>query len=629
MNFARAAESIRSPRNLWGRLVVLLIPMTVLGVVLKLIRIDAFFPASGVTDAGAKVSSDVAFGGAWVLLWTTGCLLSAGRVRTVIFYTAHVATLFMGLFAVLNHEYVLHTGNPLSWLTLTDAAQQRDELQALIESEITTTIVALLIGVVIGVTVLPLILGPLVNRLLGRRPRTLLTRHPGGRVETFGAVGLIALLIASGWSAPTASAAFSLAPPLQLAITPVRAANAYPQEPATATVTPTPETTRLVDHSGEFRNVVIITLESQRSATTLQDVKQPVTPMIDALKQTSIRPERGYSVLPHTSKALTAIHCGIAPPLDSTNSEAEPDSLPAKCLPTLLEEQGYATSFFQSATERFERRRGTASNLGFRDFMSVDQMKSRGFHRANYFGYEDEIMLEPQRKWLENNGDQPFMLSMLTVTGHHDYALTGYPRIDFVDNTRFNNYLNGIHYQDQFVGKVIDMFKDLGLYENTIFVLVGDHGEGFGEHRVFQHDNTIYEEGIRIPFLIHDPARQGELIDGPANQLAVLPTVVDLLGFTLSSETEYNPSLISGESQAPVVTTCYARGKCTATMDGDMKLIHHFDDRRDEVFNLSLDPHETDDLVEVTDRAWLDEMRDTALRWYVDTENSYEAFRTR
>ncbi|MDO5736411.1 MAG: sulfatase-like hydrolase/transferase [Propionibacteriaceae bacterium] len=621
MNSVRTANPTRTPRNLWGRLLALLVPVAILGVTLKLVRIHAFFPSAGVQETAAKVSSDVAFGGAWLLLWTLACLYTRGRLRTITFYTAHVATMVVGLFAALNHEYVLHTGNPLTWPTLVGAARQGEELEALIGSQVSNGLVGLLIGVVVGVIALPLILGPFISRLLRPNPRT--------RVKTASVTGLILLLIASGWSAPTASAAFSLAPPMQLAITPVRTANAYPRELATASEIPTPETTRLVDRGGDHRNVVIITLESQRSAMTLQDVKRPVTPVIDELATRSIRPERGYSVLPHTSKALTAIHCGIAPPLDSANSEADPASLPAKCLPTLLAEQGYATSFFQSATERFERRRSTARNFGFRDFKAVDQMKSTGFHRANYFGYEDDIMLGPERTWLEKNGDEPFMLSMLTVTGHHDYALKGYPRIDFVDNPLLNNYLNGIHYQDRFVGKVIDMFKELGLYENTVFVVVGDHGEGFGEHRVFQHDDTIYEEGIRIPLFIHDPSNEGQLIDAPANQLAVLPTVIDLLGFDLESDTAYRPSLVSDLAQGPLVSTCYARGRCTATIDGDMKLIHHFGDRRDEVFNLALDPHETTDLVGQTDQVWLAEMRDTALRWYLDTENSYAAFRSR
>ena len=239
-----------------------------------------------------------------------------------------------------------------------------------------------------------------------------------------------------------------------------------------------------------------------------------MTPVLDDLARRSTRPERGYSVLPHTSKAITAIHCGIAPPLDTANSEAEEDSLPVACLPELLVEQGYATAYFQSATETFERRRATVANLGFETFVPVEEMDPTGFHTANYFGYEDDIMRAPQRAWLEEHRDQPFMLSMLTVTAHHDYNLQGYEPIDFVDDPLMNAYLNGLHYQDRFVGKVLDQFKDLGLYDETVFVISGDHGEGFGEHQVFQHDNTIHDEGIQIPILIHDPADHGGVVSG-------------------------------------------------------------------------------------------------------------------
>ena len=52
-----------------------------------------------------------------------------------------------------------------------------------------------------------------------------------------------------------------------------------------------------------------------------------------------------------------------------------------------------------------------------------------------------------------------------------------------------------MRYLDFFVRNVIDQYKELGLYDDTIFVIYGDHGEGFGEHDLYQHDNTIYQEG--------------------------------------------------------------------------------------------------------------------------------------
>ena len=68
---------------------------------------------------------------------------------------------------------------------------------------------------------------------------------------------------------------------------------------------------------------------------------------------------------------------------------------------------------------------------------------------------------------------------------------------------------------------------------STVFVLLGDHGQGFGEHGRNGHDNAIYEEGLRIPLLIHDPQRykQGTRLEGPVSQLDILPTVADLLGY--------------------------------------------------------------------------------------------------
>lgn len=609
-----------SPRHKQGRLIVLLIPVALMGVVLKLIRVFTFYPESTVVDVAMRVWSEVAFGLAWVLLWGGLCAFGAKWWRTSAFYAAHVASLVLGIFLVVSHQYTMKTGNPLTVEQMQYAWRNRAELGGVLGSEADAVTVSLLVGVAVFTLVLPGLLGGVVSRLL---------RSPSRRVRHVIALGAAILLAGSAWSAPTVSAAFALAPPVQLVVSPIREAGAYPE-----TSTPgvaddaTTSTSFLEPRAGEQqRNLVVITLESQRSATTLPETSQPVTPVLDALAAESLTPSRGYSLLPHTSKALTAIHCGITPPPDHENTEADQGSLPLPCLPELLGEQGYSTAFFQSATENFERRRLTAANLGFDHFTSVDTMSKAGFFKANYFGYEDDIMLEPARQWLDSVGDSPFMLSMLTVTGHHDYKLEGYEVIDFVDDPLLNAYLNSIHYQDAFVGHVIDLFKEIGLYDDTVFVVVGDHGEGFGEHRVFQHDNTIYEEGIRIPYLILDPRAEGVRLDEPANQLAILPTAVDMIGFDLVSAHDYQPSLVSGEPQGPLVATCWERGSCTAVIDGDLKLVHHFGDRRDEVFDLSTDNYETVDLATQSDPAWMSEMRDVAVQRYVDTETWYAAYR--
>ncbi|NHB83874.1 hypothetical protein G7085_02105 [Tessaracoccus sp. HDW20] len=231
-------RSSTRPRHVWGRLLVLLVPVGVLGVSLKLQRIGQFFPAAGPGEVAVKVASDVAFGGAWVLLWLLACWLTKGTARTVAFYVAHVLTLVLGIFTVISHEYVKRTGQPLTLAQIAYAWRQQGELNALLQSQLTNSTILLLVFVVLGATVFPPLFGPLVSRLIRRRPKA--------GLKYAGAAVLVALLVSSVWSAPTVSAAFALAAPVQLAVTPVREAMAYPASLADEEPLATPETTTLV-----------------------------------------------------------------------------------------------------------------------------------------------------------------------------------------------------------------------------------------------------------------------------------------------------------------------------------------------------------------------------------------------
>src|SRR5215204_3591634 len=90
---------------------------------------------------------------------------------------------------------------------------------------------------------------------------------------------------------------------------------------------------------------------------------------------------------------------------------------------------------------------------------------------------------------------------------------------------------------DHFLQNLFEQYKELGLYEDTIFVLYGDHGEGFREHGRYMHGDNPYEEGLWIPMLIHAPGwfEGGERAKGLASQIDILPTVLDMLGYEVSN----------------------------------------------------------------------------------------------
>ena len=144
-----------------------------------------------------------------------------------------------------------------------------------------------------------------------------------------------------------------------------------------------------------------------------------------------------------------------------------------------------------------------------------------------------------------------------------------------------------------------------------------------------QHDNTIYEEGIRVPLIIHDPhASTGRLISEPVQQTAIMATMTDLLGYRLhGSRPGGSASLLSTAPRDPVNVTCFENSRCLARLVGDLKYVHHFGDRRDEVFDLVTDPTERHDLYRSTDPDWLAQQRAAVLRWRLSVEQIYHDMR--
>jgi hypothetical protein len=87
-----------------------------------------------------------------------------------------------------------------------------------------------------------------------------------------------------------------------------------------------------------------------------------------------------------------------------------------------------------------------------------------GFEKTNYFGYEDDILLDPSEEWLKENGDEPFLAEYLLGTGHDDYRClsTRYGSEDFSEDAGLNSYLNCIRYQDLFLKNLFEQYKALG-----------------------------------------------------------------------------------------------------------------------------------------------------------------------
>lgn len=85
---------------------------------------------------------------------------------------------------------------------------------------------------------------------------------------------------------------------------------------------------------------------------------------------------------------------------------------------------------------------------------------------------------------------------------------------------------------DARLGEFIDLLREAGVWDNCLFILLSDHGEEFGEHGGWLHDQSLHEELVRVPLLIRFPrdAAAGRRIPGVVRLIDVMPTILDALG---------------------------------------------------------------------------------------------------
>ena len=644
-------------RREWVYVLSLLIPFVVYNLALK----ASILSSRNVDTAGEfNVStlrlltygmwSDVFFVLAYALLWI-GLFTAARRdpLRWGVLVLFHATTILVVMVKMIAYQYIQQTGTTLDYTIIALWLPRSGEIGPMLIRGIPPSAWVLLAVVFFYAALGPWLVTRSVSRWRGWPGRSPSTARPG-RVPLFGS--LLLCLLALGFGALSLQEGFNpyneylrltgqesrtilqIHRPLlrdlfaNVVVTAVEDLQRGEfQDAASYTTLADAPPASLVPTGAEQRNVALIFLESTRAqSVTPYNESLDTTPFLDELAKNSLLAEQAYGSIPFTSKANVAVNCGIFPhPVQLSYGllpEASPGGIPARCLPHLLKDQDYSTAYFTPAEKNFEDFGELVGNFGYEELYSYESMDKQEFTRIRGMGLSgDEIMLKPSEEWLteQKESGKPFLATYLTSNTHYPYSLPdGYEEERFVEDEELNRYLNAIRLQDLLLESLFDQYKDLGLYEDTVFVILADHGEGFGEHGMYTHGNIPYEEGLKIPMIVHDPKQfeDGERIQAPVSQLDVLPTIADLLGYEIEGGAYQGSSLLGPPlpEDRSLAFSCWAAEECLASLQGTEKYIYFYGNQPDQLFDLSEDPLEQKNLA-VQRQEDTEERRSELLAW--------------
>ncbi len=336
-------------------------------------------------------------------------------------------------------------------------------------------------------------------------------------------------------------------------------------------------------------NVVMVVMESVGAHNLgLYGAPYDDTPQLKRLESHAAVFNHIYAAQGNTSAAMTALFCSLYPRLDWFPVPRWHPDLASRGLPALLEQHGYATALIDSGSISEDRRSEFLLDHGFTSVVAE--------HRDPRLP-QDPPLLSAAVDWIDAHRTKPFFLTLWTMDTHHPYIAAG-DRSFAVRDPMLNRYLNGVQSIDALIGRLADRLQQMGLADNTLLVITGDHGEAFGEHGETVHGFTVYNEELQVPLMIVNPRlfRERLPVDQPGRQIDIAPTLLSLLGLPSPAQWQ-GVSLFRWRPHRRAYLfaddTNFILGVIDAHM---MKYIYDFNLGRAQLYDLAADPDERHDL---------------------------------
>jgi len=340
-------------------------------------------------------------------------------------------------------------------------------------------------------------------------------------------------------------------------------------------------------------NVVIVVLEGvQYGYTSLADKQGDLTPHLAGLAESGVEFTDTRSSLTHTTKVLFSLLSGRFPSVSQDLAEAVPAMKPYAGLATILKQSSdFRTAFFQSAKGNFECRPGLVYNLGFDKFWARDDLNDPNTF-LGYLACDEFSMLEPVTKWIKAD-ESPFLLVILCSVTHDPYEVPRWFAVAAKDPVE--RYRQAIFYTDKFIAALDVELAKLNLADKTIFCVIGDHGEAFGEHGLLGHERIAFEEVLRVPWVIRSPisVEPAAKVTKPVSSVDLTPTILALLGFEMEDAGFDGLNALGAlPDDRKVYFSGWLRQSSAGFVKGTRKFIYDPTYKTVSVYDLGADPSE-------------------------------------
>jgi sulfatase-like protein len=335
-------------------------------------------------------------------------------------------------------------------------------------------------------------------------------------------------------------------------------------------------------------NIVLVSLESTAAAYLgIYGATPDVMPNLSELARAAIVFENAYAVYPESIKGLYSILCSAYPSFDSPAEIYA--AVPCQSLPAALAGAGYATALFHSGRFMYLAMEAVVRNRGYQTLEDAGDIVGL---RTSSFGVDEPSTIARLLAWIDGvPAGRPFFVTYLPVAGHHPYeAAEGGA---FPESDDFGRYRNALHAGDAALGALMRGLEARGRQQNTLWIVLGDHGEAFGQHEGnYGHTFHLYEENVRVPLLVAAPGLfpQQRRSRRVVSLIDTAPTVLELAGVRQPSGHQ-GASVLHGDPRMALFFADYSLGML-GLRDGSTKFIYELDSGRARMFDLEKDPGE-------------------------------------